>query len=199
MIQLEKILNMILYDKFKIGIPVIDVFVTTIVLTIFSYFFQYIKDNVDKFISFIKTCDYELYFYNKNIVEYEGKIALTTTYYDNNLNQTNSFSNRFKALWINIMNNLSDNQTIKHIKEYSFDNYINKNKRDFGIYMVVQNKKFLISKKHQIYALTIINNEIDDDNKSKKNRIEKIIIQLFSYKSDITPIYKKLGHSFFVN
>jgi ATP-dependent Zn protease len=188
MIQSEKILNMILYDKFKIGIPVIDVFVTTIVLTIFSYFFQYIKDNVDKFISFIKTCDYELYFYNKNIVEYEGKIALTTTYYDNNLNQTNSFSNRFKALWINIMNNLSDNQTIKHIKEYSFDNYINNNKRDFGIYMVVQNKKFLISKKYQIYAFTIINNEIEDDNKSKKNRIEKIIIQLFSYKSDINTI-----------
>lgn len=188
MIQSEKILNMILYDKFKIGIPVIDVFLTTIVLTIFSYFFQYINDNVDKFINFIKTYDYEIFFYNKNIVEYEGKIALTTTYYDNNLNQTNSFSNRFKALWINIMDNLSDNQTINHIKEYSFDNYKNNNKRDFGIYMVVQNKKFLISKKHQIYAFTIINNEIEDDHKSKKNKIEKIIIQLFSYKSDINTI-----------
>ncbi len=141
--------------------------------------------------------DYSIegWFYTKNIVEYEGKIALTTTYYDHNLNQTNSFSDRFKALWFNIVDNINENNTIKHIKEYSFDNNSN-NKRNTDIYMVIQNKKFLISKKHEIYAYTIIYNEEKDDNSSNNknknskyiNKIEKITIQLFSYKSDINTI-----------
>jgi hypothetical protein len=91
---------------------------------------------------------------------------------------------------ISIGNN--DNDTIKHIKEYSFDNYSN-NKKNSDIYMVIQNTKFLISKKHEIYAYTIIYNEDTEDNsKNKKskyiNKIEKITIQLFSYKSDISTI-----------
>jgi hypothetical protein len=133
--------------------------------------------------------------YKKNIVEYDGKIGLTTTYYDNNLNQTNSFSDRFKALWFHIIENISENDSINHIKEYSFDNYPKNNKRDLGIYMVIQNTQFLISKKHQIYAYTkICNVDLEDDktsnnkNSKKANKFEKIIIQLFSYKSDLTTI-----------
>jgi ATP-dependent 26S proteasome regulatory subunit len=147
----------------------------------------------------LKTLDYDYLkscVYKKNIVEFDGKIGLTTTYYDNNLNQTNTFSDRFKALWFHIIENISENNTINHIKEYSFDNYSKNNKRDLGIYMVIQNTQFLISEEHQIYAYTKISNEDQEDDKnsnnknSKKVKFEKIIIQLFSYKSDINTIKK---------
>jgi phage terminase large subunit GpA-like protein len=36
--------------------------------------------------------------------------------------------------------NISENDSINHIKEYSFDNYSKNNKRDLGIYMVIQNR-----------------------------------------------------------
>ena len=189
------ILNMIVFDKFKTGKPVIDAFITTVVLTAVTYLFQFINTNFTKFIKMINLFDYEFegFFYKKHIVEYDGKIALSTTYYDSELNQSNSFSDRFRALWIYIIEHANENSTITHIKEYSFGNTSYNKNRDLGIYMVIQTEKFLISKEHQIYACTTIQNEEqDDDNKKsndryskKMNRIEKVTIQLFSYKSDI--------------
>jgi len=188
----SNILNMIIFDKFKSGVPIIDALVTTVVLTISTYLLQFINKTLYDLIENIKTINFEQVFYKKNIVEYEGKIGLSTTYYDNNLNQTNTFSDRFKALWLHIIQNVSDNSSIKHIKEYSFDNSYSKNQRDVGIYMVIQNTNFLISKEHQIYAYTKISNEEKDEEKKSKNKnvvkIEKINIQLFSYKSNINTI-----------
>ena len=191
------ILNMIIFDKFKTGTPVIDAFMTTMLLTGVTYLYQYINTYFFKLTDAIKNMNYEYksWFYKKNIVEYEGKIALATTYYDGCLNQTNTFSDRFKALWSFIIKNISDNKTINHIKEYSFDNKTYNTERDLGIYMVVQNEKFLISKELEIYAYTTIHeDEEEDDNSSKnartksKTKMEQIVIKLFSYKSNTNTI-----------
>ena len=185
------ILNMIVFDKFKTGKPVIGAFITTIVLTAVTYLFQLMTNNFTKFIKMfnIFECEIEEFFYKKHMIEYDGKIALSTTYYDSELNQSNSFSDRFRALWIYIIENANENTTIRHIKEYSFGNTSYNRNRDLGIYMVIQNEKFLISKEHEIYAYTTIQNEEqDDDNKKsndryskRMNRIEKVTIKLFSY------------------
>jgi hypothetical protein len=190
------ILNMIVFDKFKTGTPIIDAFITTVILTSVTYLFQFINNKLFDFIESIKKFNYEFnsWFYTKSIVEYDGKISLTTNYYDSKLNQTNAFSDRFKALWGHIIDNVGENETIKHIKEYSFENPSRDNKRDLGIYMVIQSDKFLISKEKEIYAITSINNEEQEqegkNDKSSKStsRIEKIKIELFSYKSDIKTI-----------
>ena len=191
------ILNMIIFDKFKTGNSMYDTLITTIIITFISYLTKFLNDNFNYFIELITSFDYDFidWFYKKSIIEYEGKIGLTTTYYDNNLNQTNSFSDRFKALWFYIIETIEDNETIKHIKEYSFENYSKNNKRDTGIYMVIQNSKFLLSKEHQIYAHTIITNEDKDEEKKSKDKnnktiskLEKINIQLYSYKSDLYTI-----------
>jgi hypothetical protein len=187
-----------IFDNFKTGNKILDAFITTMFFSFASYLIQLLNNNFYFFIFSLKTFDYDYFkscFYKKKIVEYDGKIGLTTTYYDNNLNQTNSFSDRFKALWFHIIENISENESINHIKEYSFDNYSRNNKRDLGIYMVIQNTQFLISKTHQIYAYTKICNEDQEDDKNSKNKnskkvnkFEKIIIQLFSYTSDINTI-----------
>jgi len=193
----ENILNMVIFDKLKTGKPLMDTFLTTFFLTIATILFKYMNNQIAIFKDFLRNYDYsfEGWFYKKNIVEYEGKIALTTTYYDHAISQTNSFSDRFKALWFNIVDNINNNDTITHIKEYSFDNNSN-NKKENDIYMVIQNTRFLISKEHEIYAYTIIYNEEKEDNSKNKskcvNKIEKITIQLFSYKSDITMIKKNV-------
>ena len=187
------IVNMILFDKIKTGNPVIDTFITTLLLTGVTYLFHFINNNLIDLIAKLKNfnLDYKSLFYKKNVVEYNGKISSTTNYYDSKLNETNAFSDRFKALWVNIIDNVGENATIKHIKEYSFENPSGENKRDLGIYMVIQKDKFLISKELEIYAITtIINEDQEQESKNSKttNRIEKISIELFSYKSNIQTI-----------
>jgi len=196
------VFNMILFDKLKTGDPILDAILTTFILSCITFLFQYLNSYLIDFMDYIKiiNLEYENWFKTKYIVEYDGKIALTTNFYDSKLNQTNTFSDRFKALWFYIIENISDNNTITTIKEYSFENPSNhfKNReRDLGIYMVTQDNKFLISKKLDIYAYTSINREIQEqDNKNStggkdsksSSKIEKITIQLFSYKSDVNTI-----------
>jgi hypothetical protein len=186
------------FENFKTGNKMIDAIITTIIFSFVTYLIQMMNNNFYLFIFSLQSLDYDYlisFVYKKNVIEYDGKIGLTTTYFDNNLNQTNSFSDRFKALWFYIIENISENDSINHIKEYSFDNYSKNSKRDLGIYMVIQSTKFLISKEHQIYAYTKIVNEDQEDDKNSKNnnskkmnKFEKIIIQLFSYTSDLTTI-----------
>jgi hypothetical protein len=195
------ILNMIVFDKFKTGNTIIDTMITTFVLMFITYGFQFMNDNIIQHISIKNILYYNIFnlFYTKNIIEYEGRISSCTNFYDSKINNTSAFSDRFKALWTHIIDNIADNKTIKNIKEYSFQNpsrfFSGKEKRDFGIYMVIQNEKFLISKELEIYAYATINSEtqeIDDKETNKKtktsSKIEKIRIELFSYKSSVKQI-----------
>ena len=194
------ILNMVIFEKFKTGNTITDTLITTIVLMIMTYGFQFINDHVIQNINFKQIFFYNLFnlFYTKNIIEYEGKISSSTNFYDSKINNTSAFSDRFKALWAHIIDNIGNNLTIHYIKEFSFSNpsrIYGPDKRDLGIYMVIQNEKFLISKELAIYAYTTINSEtqeMDDKDLSKKtkscSKIEKIRIELFSYKSSVKQI-----------
>lgn len=138
------VFNMILFDKLKTGDPILDAILTTFILSCITFLFQYLNSYLIDFMDYITIInfDYENWFKQKYIVEYDGKIALTTNFYDSKLNQTNPFSDRFKALWYYIIENISDNNTITTIKVYSFENPSNhfKNReRDLGIYIVTMN------------------------------------------------------------
>jgi hypothetical protein len=201
------IFNMIVFDKIKTGNPLFDSTITILIVSCATFLFQYLNNYVLILINVIKECNFNInsWFKNKYTVEYDGKIATSTNCYDNTLRQSSVFSDRFKALCRNIIENTGDNKTINSIKEYSFDNSAcfinynnnnnNKNKNiDVGIYLVVQKGAFLISNNLQIYATTNITNESkEQDNGVNKNtatstKIDKITIQLFSYKSDINTI-----------
>ena len=192
MTDLELQLKMILFDKLKTGDPIL----TTIILSFITFLFQYLNGYLLYFIDLLKefNFDYQSWFQKKYIVEYDGKIALTTNIYDSRLNQTSLFSDRFKALLRYIIENVEHNKTVNRIKEYSFENpskNIDYTDRDLGIYMVTQQDKFVISEKLGIYAYTSINSETQEsDSKDSKqtSKFEKITIQLFSYKSDVNTI-----------
>jgi hypothetical protein len=155
------VFNMILFDKLKTGDPILDAILTTLILSCITFLFQYLNNYLLDFMDFLKSIsfEYDNWFQKKYIVEYDGKIALTTNFYDSRLHQTSSFSDRFKALWIYIIENVEDNKTVNRIKEYSFENPSNYqtnidniDNRDLGIYMVTQQDKFVISEKLGIYA-----------------------------------------------
>lgn len=198
------IINMLVLEQIKTNNPMFDAITTTFILSFVAYIFQFINTQIAPYANlfYIKKIilfDYNEWLKYKNIVEYEGKISCSLNHYDRNLNQSNIFSDRFKAICSYIVDNTETNNSINNIKEYSFCNpsTYRENSRDCGVYMVIQSNKFLISKEPEIYAYSNIysdNNHQDDDNKKQdnnkksKNKIDKIVIQLFSYKHNVNDI-----------
>ena len=192
--------NNIIFERIKTGNPILDTLVLTFLLSIVTGFLKWINNHVLDTIDLKYILNYEMlchYFSKKNAVEYEGKICCSTSMYDNQLHQSAAFSDRFRALWDHIINNVENNDTIHSIKEYTISN----NKRliekvDNGIYLVNQLDKFLISEKLDIYAYTYIhtgsdNGDKEESNKKKTiNKTDKFIIELYSYKSSIKTIKK---------
>jgi hypothetical protein len=58
-------------------------------------------------------------FYKKNVIILEGKRCSTTSVYSLSNVTSSQYSDRFKALWQHIIDNISKNDTINYIKEYS--------------------------------------------------------------------------------
>jgi hypothetical protein len=198
---------MVIFDKFKTGDPIKDSIMTTIFLMVITYFFQFINENLLEHADFKRIFSFNSFNFlrgKKYVVEYEGKITCCVNIYNyNNIDKMSAFSDRFKAIWYYIINNISENKTIHSIKEFSFSqktsNDDENKKNNYDIYMVIQNDNFLISSKYQIYAHVSINSETQDDDKpvsiygyGKKpktaEKIEKIKLELFSYKSNIKQI-----------
>jgi ATP-dependent 26S proteasome regulatory subunit len=190
-------LKMLSFNKIKTGNSAIDTIVMTVVLSCITFVCHYVNDYFAPLINKIYTVSVMSYIFHTNIVEYEGKIASMSNMYDSKLYQTKIFSDRFSALWDYVINNIGDNDTIRVIKEYSFENPSNIKKNDsifdidLGVYMVIQRERFIISEKLGIYAYAFIKSETqepDKNNRSGFNKIEKITIQLVSYKSNVKTI-----------
>ena len=189
--------NMILLDSIQTGNRILDTLILTILLSTMSFFFKWFNNNVMENLEIGKVFNYEYiihYFTKKNVVEYEGKISCNTNYYDNQIHQTTSFSECFKAIWLHIIENVKENKTIYSIKEHMVSQNMY-SKDDKGIYMVNQKDKFLISEQFDIYAYTYIDSETSGDNekagsvkRTNMQKTERIIIQLYSYKNDIETI-----------
>ena len=189
--------NMVLLDNIQTGNRIVDTLILTLLLSSMNYFFKWLNNNVLDGLEISKVFNYEYiihYFTKKNVVEYEGKISCNTNYYDNQIHQTTSFSDCFKAIWLHIIENVKENKTIYSIKEHMVSQNMY-SKDDKGIYMVNQKDKFLISEKFDIYAYTYIDSETSGDNektgtakRTSMQKTERIIIQLYSYKNDIETI-----------
>lgn len=191
----KTITNMMIFDKFKSGDSFTDAVIFAVFMSVISLITKkvnyYLIDNVD----FTRIFNIERLlhiFSKKSVVTYEGKITCTTSIYDSELYQSAIFSDRFKAVWEHIVENVYENPQIHSIKEQMIFKHV-KDKND-AFYMVNQYEKFLVSKPLDIYAYThTISNddpsEKDDDKKNNtRNRIERIVIELFSYTSSIETI-----------
>jgi hypothetical protein len=190
-------LKMMSFNQIKTGNSAIDTIVMTLVLSCITFACHYINNNIMPLLIKMSDISFIHYMYHTYIVEYEGKIASMSNVYDSKLNQTKIFSDRFSALWSHIINNVGDNNSIRVIKEYSFENPSNIKANtsipdiDSGTYVVIQRERFVISEKLGIYAYTFIQSETQEPDKTNRtgfNKIEKITIQLVSHKSNVSTI-----------
>lgn len=178
----------LLFNQIKTGDPIIDAFLTTIILGIFSWLVNWIYDNqFDRFFTSFSFDDIKSYFFKKNIIIIEGRTSSITSSFTYTQSISSAYSDRFKALWNHIIKNIENNKTIYKIKEnhtnyQSSVNNINEDRRKISdLFMVYQNKDFLID--DNIYSKAEIQYESDKDDKEKMSvRTDKIILHIYSYK-----------------
>lgn len=179
--------KMIMFNTIKTGNPLIDVFLTTFILGCFSWFVSWVYDNgIDIYIRKLSFDDIKSYFYKKNSIIIEGKRSSAISAYNNSLCVSSAYSDRFKALWNYIINNIETNNTIFKIKENHTNFQSSRTekyedlRRNYDMFMVYQNKHFQID--NNIFVKANIECENDNNEKEKTSvRTDKITITIYSY------------------
>jgi hypothetical protein len=174
----------------KTGNIVLDSILSVIGMTIVGYIINYIYDNrLDEFIMKFSYDRIKNLFYKKNVIILEGKKSYVTSIYNFSNSTTATYSDRFKAIWYYIINNIDNNQSIYKIKEIlsNYDsNVIYKNtpeQKITDIFMVYQDKHFQIDDK--IYAYTLTEKEENKDEKMA-TKTDKITIEIYSYEYSLS-------------
>ncbi len=190
----------LLFNQIKTGDPIIDTFLTTFVLGIFSWLVNWIYDNqFDRMFTKFSLDDIKSFFFKKNTIIIEGQRSAITSCFSHTQNISASYSDRFKAVWNHIIKNIENNKSIYKIKE-SHSNYqssINASnddrRKNLDLFMVYQNKHFLMD--DFIYAKAEIEHESDKDEKVKMSvRTDKIVLYIYSYKYTMSELMKYIDN-----
>jgi hypothetical protein len=181
--RFKDVMRMSMFNYLKINNPVIDAILSTFVLSFIGYILNLISEGNLSNRHFFDIEKIKGYIYKKNIIILEGKTSSATSVYNPISNISTAYSDRFKALWFHIIENIVNNQTIFEIKEtYSnCDSLIGestRNKKVSDFFVVSQKKVFKITP--YIYVRCDFSY---DDNKNDKTitKTEKITIELYSY------------------
>ena len=118
-----------LFNMIKTNNVIIDSLLTTLFMSIIGYGINYMYEL--RFTDFFKfSYNFKDIFYKKNVIILEGKRCSTTSSYSLSNVTSSQFSNRFKALWNYIIENIEQNKMIYQIKESvsSYDSLCNNGK-----------------------------------------------------------------------
>ena len=177
--------RLILFNSIKTGDPIIDTLLTTVILSLFSWIVTWGYENhIDRIFYNFSLDDIKSFIFKKNTIIIEGRRSAITVTYSYSCNISSAYSDRFKAIWNYIINNIDNNNSIFTIKE-NHTNYQsagidgNDRRKTSDTFMVYQNKHFIID--NYIYAKTEIEHESDKDDKENTSvKIDKITIYIFN-------------------
>lgn len=183
----NNVMRMILFDMLKTGNPLIDTFLMTIVLGIFSWFATWFYEN--RIAHTLATFAIEPYLYKKNTIILEGMRTSSTSIYSPNCYVSGNYSDRFKAVWNHIIHTIDTNPTIYQIKE-TYTNYQDNTSGEKGrnkmvsAFMTNQLRDFVLDK--DIYVNSQMTLDAYLEGKEKHiAKSEKIIITVYSYKRSL--------------
>uniref|UniRef100_A0A6C0H1K8 AAA+ ATPase domain-containing protein n=1 Tax=viral metagenome TaxID=1070528 RepID=A0A6C0H1K8_9ZZZZ len=188
---LEESMKMTAFSYIHTNNPVIDTLLSTIFISIITYISRQIYYNENAAHNFyyniidnIRRC-----FYKKYSISFEGKHTYSISIFDGIPTISTCFSDSLKAIFEDLLTNISDNDTIYDIQEYMTSKKI-KNEMDDDMYILKQQKPVLYNKELQIYAITEITKEDFNNNEKSKSmsETEKISITLYSYHSNVNTI-----------
>ena len=199
--MLEQIIDIIrinIFTQLRTDNSFINLFFSSLLLTVVGFLIKKInKLNVNK-INIINSKDWiKSFFYKKNIVVFEGKRTSISHHYIGTI-VTSTFTDRFKAVWNEIITNIEKNVSINEITEMTGELDKDDKENDMNLFIVSQKKSFIYNKELDIRAFATIlnddalrgNNNEDQKSVSYANKTDIIIIELYSYKTSLNNIMK---------
>lgn len=186
--------NHALLSKFKTGNIVEDAIISSLALGLLTYIVGKVSRYLDG-VPILHMDTLKSLFYKKHSLQIEGKKTISPPLYSNSQNISLVFSNRFKAIWHYLIENMNHNPTIYEVKEicnmitssrprYDDNGTLLEITDDMDLLVVSQKRAFLLDKPLQIYANVEFRNntEHSHDKKSKMDgKVEDIILTLYSY------------------
>jgi hypothetical protein len=175
--------KMAVFNYFKTDNPAYNAIMSTILISSFGYLINYIYDKkINEMLFKISFDDIKYLFSRKNSVIIEGRKSSIICTYSASNTISSVYSDRFKAIWSYIIENIEKNDTIYRIKEShtNFKNSGSDRKLNSDIFMVFQNKHFKID--DNIFVRAEIEQEESRDEKDKfSTKTDKITINMYSY------------------
>lgn len=193
--NVDSINRMIMFNLFKTGNPIFDAIISSLVISSIGYTITYMYDNlIDRNLAKISFDDIKSFLYKKNTIIIEGRRSSVTSAYSLTHTTSSVYSDRFKAMWDYIISNIDRNHTIHRIKEahsnfQSSSNDCDDKRKNLDIFMVYQNKHFIID--DDIFVKSEIEQEESRDDKEKLNtKTDRITINIYSYKYSVSYLKK---------
>jgi len=181
--------KMTFFSKLKTNNVVLDMFLSTLFVSIITYIIQNIsfknipQINKHSIIEKLKST-----FYRKFSITFEGKQSYVVNKYTQCPKISACFSDSFKAIYYDIIKTMKHNNTVYDIQEYitNTDKFFSDKVED--MFIIKQKTPILYSNPLQIYAITTIKKEESDTEKGSTTKIDNISITLYSYQSNISQI-----------
>ena len=187
--------KMLIFNFFKTGNPMYDAIISTTIISIFGFITNYIYDyGLIRVLYYFNVDDIKCWFYKKNTIIIEGRRSCITSGFTSACSVSSIYSDRFKAIWNYIIFNIDKNNTIFRIKEthsnfQSSETNHEEKKKNVDIFMVFQNKHFIIDE--NIFVKTEVEQEDNSDEKQKSNtKTDKITIYIYSYVHSLSYLKK---------
>ena len=196
----SEITRLTLFNFFKTGNPIYDAIISTFIISLLGYIINYIYDyGLHETFFKLSFHDIKSWFFKKNTIIIEGKRSSITSNYSLSYNVSSLYSDRFKAIWNYIINNIEKNDSIHCIKEAHSNfqssnagNYDNKNTK-MDIFVVFQNRHFKLAP--NIYIKSQIEQErSNDENKKINTKTDKITIYIYSYSYSLSYLKKYIDN-----
>lgn len=185
---------MTLFSSIKTNNPFIDTFLSTILFTTITYFIPLIYNNIGKHFFYYHVWllfdNMKSLFYKKYSVSFEGKQTYAISRFDAIPNISSCFTDTFKALFHDIINNIEINNSIYDIQEYITSKKYFHEQIDSDMYIIKQKTPVLYNKNLNIYMVANIEKEESKQSSKTTMRTETITITLYSYTTDIKGILK---------
>jgi len=189
------IIRMNIYTQLGSDNSFINLFFSSMILTIFGFFIKKInKLKINNFNFYNIKDKIKSFFYKKNKIFLEGK-RITISHHFCGTHVTSTFTERFKAVWNEIITNIENNDSINEISEMVGELDKDDKENDMNLFIVSQHKSFIYNKELDIRAIATVlntdslrNNNEDEKSTTYSNKTDIIIIELYSYKTSLINI-----------
>jgi len=196
--MLEQIMDIIrinIFSQLRTDNSFINLFFSSLILTIFGFIIKKINRLQINNFNFYNIRDrIKSFFYKKNKIFLEGK-RTTISHHFCGTTVTSTFTERFKAVWNEIITNIENNDSINEISEMVGELDKDDKENNMNLFIVSQHKSFIYNKELNIRAIaTVLNTDsLRNNNEEEKstpyaNKTDIIIIQLYSYKTSLIDI-----------